>query len=236
MKDKTDFQPFEEASITEAKGEAAIRAVFEQPSSSVEIKEVENEQARPVAVVASRPLLPKVFAKGSKEEKGKAVRNVHERVETTLQDDTSVLENRSTCKDVGQQAQVKRSSEGPDRLVSMKPLVLGYLEPDEGVVKPFTRTPDSKKVASPKKTSSAAMQIVECEAVTAGFLPEQSDAWDTFDKVEHIEEKPSDAPDTALAVSTATSVSQRAQKISTTEGFLPPQHPGRPHPCTRAAI
>ena len=70
MKDKTDFQPFEEASITEAKSEAAIRAVFEQASSSVETKEVENEQARPVALVASRPMLPKVFAKGSKEEKG----------------------------------------------------------------------------------------------------------------------------------------------------------------------
>ena len=210
-----DFQPFEdfeEASIAEAKGDTAIRAVFEQPSSSVLLKESENEKAR--VTVASRPLLPKLFAKGSKEEKGKAVRNVHERVENVVEDDTSVYQTPVASVGRAQQAQMRRTSEGANQMVSMKPASCGFLEEDAGTVIPIVRLPDSTEVASSKRASSAARQIVECGTVTAGFLPEQSDAWDTFDRVEHIEEKPADDPEIAVPVRTATEISERAKKVS----------------------
>ena len=64
-----------------------MRAVFEVPSSSMELTDVSE---KPVAV-ASRPTLPKVFARKKIEEKGLAGKNVHETVDGTAEASTKAL-------------------------------------------------------------------------------------------------------------------------------------------------
>ena len=62
------------------------------------------------------------------EEKGKAVRNVHERVEKPFQDEILAHESPADIVAGARQAQVRKSSEEADQTVSMKPASCGFLE------------------------------------------------------------------------------------------------------------
>ena len=125
-------------------------------------KDVENEKAR--VTVASRPSLPKFFAKGSMEEKGKAVRNVHERVEKPFQDDILIHKSPAASVAGAHEAQVRESSEEADQTVSMKSASCGFLEQDVGTTVPIVRSANSTEVATPIRTSPAAADATSVES------------------------------------------------------------------------
>ena len=191
-----------------------MNAIFAQSSSS---KDTHKQKEEAVSNVAQRPLLPRFFAKSQRDEKGFGKKLQEKGEEETVKElDLSIDEDN----DLPRKPIESKSGSKISRRATLKARTLGHIEGHERAQSFENKTENRHEVLASRKTSAATLQKAQFASNQEGFQPRHDDAFDIFERAEHIETEPRKEPENALVVKTTTANTEQAHHVPITKGFL----------------
>ena len=189
--------------------------IFSQSSS---LKDTPNQKEEAVSNVAARPLLPRFFSKTQRDEKVFGIK-VQEKEEKQTEEELILLINEDEY--LPQKPIESKSGSKISRRATLKARTLGHIEGHERAQSFENKTENRHEVLTSRKTSAAALQKAEFATNQEGFQPRHDDAFDIFERAEHIETEPRKESEKALVVKTSKANTEQAHHVPITKSFLP---------------